>query len=74
MYFFSWIPARYSPNADEAVLSPGRLPTLEEAEDALIREALRRAQNSRTIAAELLGLSRRALNDRLRRREPGTEH
>jgi len=58
---------------DEAVLFPGRLPTLEEAEHALISEALRRAENNQTIAAELLGLSRRALNNRLRRREPGEE-
>ncbi|HUI09184.1 MAG TPA: sigma-54 dependent transcriptional regulator [Bacteroidota bacterium] len=55
---------------DEAVLFPGRLPTLEEADDALIREALRRAENNQTIAAELLGLSRRALNNRLRRKGP----
>ena len=58
---------------DEAVLFPGRLPTLEEAEDSLITEALRRAENNQTIAAELLGLSRRALNNRLRRRDPGED-
>ncbi len=49
-----------------------RLPTLEEAEQLLINEALSRAGGNQSIAASLLGLSRRALNNRLRRdgREP----
>jgi DNA-binding NtrC family response regulator len=46
---------------------PGRFPTLKEAEDALIEEALKRAEGNQTIAAELLGISRRALNNRLHR-------
>lgn len=46
-----------------------RLPTLAEAEQLLIQEALRRADGNQTIAASLLGLSRRALNNRLRREE-----
>jgi DNA-binding NtrC family response regulator len=46
---------------------PDTLPTLDEAEQALIAEALRRARGNQTIAAGLLGLSRRALNNRLRR-------
>jgi DNA-binding NtrC family response regulator len=49
----------------------GRFPTLDEAEDALIQEALRRADGNQTIAADLLGISRRALNNRLRRAEKG---
>ncbi len=44
-----------------------RLPTLEEAEEILITEALQRAGGNQAIAASLLGLSRRALNNRLRR-------
>ncbi len=44
-----------------------RLPTLAEAEQTLIAEALQRANGNQTIAASLLGLSRRALNNRLRR-------
>jgi len=43
------------------------LPTLPEAERLLIEEALRRAGGNQTTAAKLLGLSRRALNNRLRR-------
>jgi len=46
---------------------PEKFPTLKETEDSLIEEALRRADGNQTIAAELLGISRRALNNRLRR-------
>ncbi|MCX7031911.1 MAG: hypothetical protein NTU62_17575, partial [Spirochaetes bacterium] len=38
-----------------------------DAERLLIEEALRRADGNQTTAAKLLGLSRRALNNRLRR-------
>jgi DNA-binding NtrC family response regulator len=48
--------------------SPDRLPTLQEAEDALIAEALSRADGNQGVAAGLLGISRQALNKRLRRR------
>lgn len=53
--------------AGELLSFPGRFPTLKETEEALIDEALRRAEGNQTIAAELLGISRRALNNRLRR-------
>ncbi|HLP15606.1 MAG TPA: sigma-54 dependent transcriptional regulator [Bacteroidota bacterium] len=56
-----------SQQTDEPISFPGRFPTLKETEDAAIAEALRRAENNQTIAAELLGISRRALNNRLRR-------
>ncbi len=46
---------------------PGRFPSLKEVEDSVISEALKRARGNQTIAAELLGISRRALNNRLRR-------
>jgi DNA-binding NtrC family response regulator len=46
---------------------PDPLPTLKQAEEALIQEALRRAGGNQTQAAGLLGLSRRALNNRLAR-------
>lgn len=54
-------------STNELLSFPGRFPTLKEAEEALIDEALRRAEGNQTIAAELLGISRRALNNRLRR-------
>jgi DNA-binding NtrC family response regulator len=44
-----------------------RLPTLEAAEESLIAEALRRASGNQTLAAEILGISRQALNKRLNR-------
>ncbi len=53
--------------AGDLVVFPGRVPTLKEAEEAVIEEALKRADKNQTIAAELLGISRRALNNRLRR-------
>jgi two-component system nitrogen regulation response regulator GlnG len=49
---------------------PDTLPTLKDAEESLIDEALRRAGGNQSVAAGLLGLSRRALNNRLRRGPP----
>jgi len=50
------------------VIIPGRFPTLDEVEEAMVKEALRRAGGNQGIAATLLGLSRPALNRRLARR------
>jgi DNA-binding NtrC family response regulator len=47
---------------------PDRLPTLREAEEQLIAEALDRADGNQGVAAGLLGLSRQALSKRLSRR------
>jgi DNA-binding NtrC family response regulator len=65
-------PALSAPNAWEA--EP--LPTLHEAEEALIAAALQHADGNQGVAAGLLGLSRQALNKRLRRRppQPGLSH
>ncbi len=46
---------------------PDKFPTIKETEDSLIQEALKRANGNQTIAADLLGISRRALSNRLRR-------
>jgi DNA-binding NtrC family response regulator len=51
------------------LLAVERLPTLDEAEEALVQEALRRADGNQGVAAGLLGLSRQALNKRLMRRK-----
>lgn len=46
-------------------LSQDRIPTLKEAEDLLITEALRRSNGNQGPAATLLGITRQALNQRL---------
>jgi DNA-binding NtrC family response regulator len=46
---------------------PQRLPTLQDAEQALVAEALKRAQGIQSVAARMLGITRQALNRRLRR-------
>ncbi|MBF0462354.1 MAG: sigma-54-dependent Fis family transcriptional regulator [Magnetococcales bacterium] len=51
---------------------PGQLPTLREAEQALTREAMRRAGGNQGIAAAFLGISRQALNQRLHKMRPVT--
>ena len=44
-----------------------RLPTIEEAANLVVEEALRRARNNQTIAAGLLGITRPALSKRLKK-------
>jgi len=43
-----------------------RLPTLRQADDLLVQEAMRRANGNQTVAARMLGISRPALSKRLR--------
>lgn len=59
-----------SPESGESfsLISGEDLPTLKEAEDLLVDEAMKRADNHQGRAAELLGISRQALNKRLRLR------
>ena len=59
--------------ADKRILFPEELPTLKETEQTLIAEALERADGNQTIAARLLGLSRRALSNRLSRARKGDQ-
>jgi DNA-binding NtrC family response regulator len=49
------------------LLVPGRLPTLAEARDLVIQEALKRANGNQSIAARLLGISQPALSIHLRK-------
>jgi len=51
--------------------SPGRIPTLKEAEEGLIARALEASRGNQGIAASLLGITRQALNKRLTRKRPG---
>jgi len=51
---------------DESPLAiAGRFPTLKEAENFLVAEAMRRAKGNQGIAATLLGITRQSLNRRL---------
>ena len=50
-----------------------QLPPLKAAEQLLIGEALKRSDGNQTIAAQLLGMSRQALHNRLRRARKATE-
>jgi len=47
---------------------PDKLPTLKEMEEILMNEALRRAKGNQGIAASMLGITRQALNKRLRKK------
>ncbi|MBI5847456.1 MAG: sigma-54-dependent Fis family transcriptional regulator [Nitrospirae bacterium] len=47
----------------------GRLPTLQEADEYLLSEAMKRADGNQGIAASMLGLTRQALNKRLIRKK-----
>lgn len=49
------------------------LPTIEEAKDLLIEEALRRTGGNKSLAAQMIGVTRQALNKRQRQRD-GKEH
>ncbi len=55
------------PENDESIVFGDSLPTLKEAEQMLISEAMQRADGNQTIAAQILGMTRRALNNRLQR-------
>ena len=44
----------------------GRFPTLKEADQFLVKEAMRRATNNQGVAAAMLGITRQTLNRRLR--------
>jgi len=65
------IPPAQAPRERLLIPTSGPFPSLKEAETALIHEAMERAQGNQGIAAALLGISRPALNRRLRRQEAG---
>jgi DNA-binding NtrC family response regulator len=52
---------------------PERLPTLRQAAESLIAEALRRANGNQSVAAAWLGISHQALSKRLKNRQPAQE-
>lgn len=52
---------------DHKVTFTESLPSLKQVEELLIQEALKRSNNNQALAANILGMTRRALNNRLRR-------
>jgi DNA-binding NtrC family response regulator len=61
-----------SPVSTQAGLTfPASLPTLEEATNALVKEALRRTSGNKTVAAQMIGVTRQTLGNRLKERPPG---
>jgi len=62
-------PSVSSGGAESFFSLAGRLPTLKEAEDFLIMEAMSRADGNQGIAAGMLGMTRQALNKRLIRKK-----
>ena len=54
-------------DSGEKVFFSDPLPSIKEVEKKLVAEALKRANNNQTIAAQMLGLTRSALNKRLNR-------
>ena len=61
------------PTESEGLTFPERLPTIKEATDGLIDEALNRSQGNQAIAAGILGLTPQALSKRLLRRREQRE-
>ncbi len=54
-------------NSNDSKVSFGSsLPTLKEAQSELVKEAMRRSKNNQSIAAKFLGVTRQALNKRLK--------
>ena len=53
--------------SNNMVLIPGKFPSLTQAENCLVAEAMKRANGNQGVAATLLGISRPALNRRLAR-------
>ena len=60
---------RFKSEPGSLVTFSQRLPTLRQVEELLIREALEKSGGNQTIAAQILGISRQALNNRLSRKK-----
>jgi DNA-binding NtrC family response regulator len=53
--------------AEEKLVFPDKLPTIRQATDLLVAEAMNRANGNQTIAAGMLGISQQALSKRLKK-------
>ncbi len=63
-------PKRLLPGENVLVSFSERLPTLRQTEQLLISEAMKRASGNQAIASRLLGITRQALNKRLKQGAP----
>jgi two-component system, NtrC family, response regulator HydG len=63
-----FIDASSATERDDKISFGEFFPTLKEAEETIIKEALKRAGGNQSIASDLLGITRRALNNRLNRK------
>ncbi len=61
------MPAAAPATADELFAGRDRLPTIKEATEALVTEAVKRAEGNQSTAARLLGISPQALSQRRKR-------
>ena len=59
-------------NEESPVSFTEKLPTIKRATELLIAEAMKRSKGNQSIAAQLLGISQQALNNRLRHRKGKT--
>lgn len=64
-----WAPAEEHPDqpGQGLIVFTEQLPTIREATECLVEEAMRRAEGKQTLAAELLGISQQALSKRLQK-------
>jgi DNA-binding NtrC family response regulator len=53
----------------QPIIFPELLPTIEEAVESLVEEAMRRSKGNQTLAARYLGISRPALSKRLKKKQ-----
>jgi DNA-binding NtrC family response regulator len=65
-------PEKLSSGGDSSITFADQLPTLKQAEQLLIDEALKRSSGNQSIAALSLGISRQALNKRLQKARQAT--
>jgi DNA-binding NtrC family response regulator len=57
---------QFTDDHDSSVTFSPKLPSLRQVDRLLIEEAMRRANKNQAIAARMLGISRQALNNRLK--------
>ena len=54
---------------DSLMLFQGKLPTIKQATELLVEEAVKRSRGNQSVAAQILGISQPALSKRLKKRD-----